>query len=1010
MRTITREISLEPMTSRLPSVWPAYHDGRLYLFDARSLKDREWEFTSNYGMVPANVLVESRYIPDDSPLNDGYGKTNNCWENFRCLSFENVSKLYAFFVRYYEMLTNGGACDRVYRNAVEYYRNEYGKKADSEMAYGGAYETYAGIDEEFRKMGGSVRFKVFNKENSTETEVPASTYVPDESTIVTDAYDDGLFGFICEAVVPTFKIPMSYRGHWKTDRLFYPDVIKWLSWFTDKVTEYEDYYRKGKDGEVDTWECGESDDCCECEEYFRRGGKRIFDEMKRWFRSVQSSIIDEEEIAECLKPRMILPVELQGSLEDSGMYSIFSNEYEPDSRYGSGTSMTVVTIDGEPLIRISGNTETSKFDSTLMERYVSVCNDTKCKYKGVFYGKCPKCGGTNVSTFGWESYTDKYISEHNDEFEVTVPKSYTYDEDGRIVRGDSPGEIKRALDKKFQGVVREGGWYFIDGTLYPVKSAEYGEYDLSNKYLSGRTYIVLRDDKTNTPYTFVNGKVVYADYYQPTNEFYFPFFRNEGDTSQTCSGKTFNIGNYKTFDRETLGDLTDYLSVMGKTYIPQKENGVFKDMDIGSIVSPHVSSYAVMDDGTYLYHLTNGGSKNVFSGNPLIEADANEYSYFGGVFTKEYVGEIKEFKVTEITGRTSSKLHDLKVLETLTDDIGNHIDGIYVPDRNNTVNHQPPEGMVLEPLYQVGNTAHVERFSITETDPFKTGVTKNHFIGDIIKEMVFYYKSSSGEVVKDTKVSVKLGVAGEITIVKKDGDPITINYDDWSKSVKYTSLSAITFSTEKKESMEGGLEAVFEEGIYCDITYNVGATLERKSGKALKLPTAFGDYDNGVEYRETVKFIKDAVEYYVKKPSPNSETIPSQRNTVAARSVSYPVYVYRLEQQYEAVENQQNGTFSSVAMADFKATVNMFRISGEGLPIEETYSRMNGMARHNNMAVYPLFAEEYRMGTAAPESVEADIYIDRGINAAFERHLKLGEVTSMEALEQYGLSYFNICS
>ena len=40
------------------------------------------------------------------------------------------------------------------------------------------------------------------------------------------------------------------------------------------------------------------------------------------------------------------------------------------------------------------------------------------------------------------------------------------------------------------------------------------------------------------------------------------------------------------------------------------------------------------------------------------------------------------------------------------------------------------------------------------------------------------------------------------------------------------------------------------------------------------------------------------------------------------------------------------------------------------------------------------------------QNVDGDIYINRGINAAFEKHLKLGEVTSMEALEQYGNGYF----
>jgi hypothetical protein len=66
------------------------------------------------------------------------------------------------------------------------------------------------------------------------------------------------------------------------------------------------------------------------------------------------------------------------------------------------------------------------------------------------------------------------------------------------------------------------------------------------------------------------------------------------------------------------------------------------------------------------------------------------------------------------------------------------------------------------------------------------------------------------------------------------------------------------------------------------------------------------------------------------------------------------------------------------------------------------------MEEHNGMQVLPVFREEYRFGISSMENVDSDIYIDRGINAAFEKHLKLGEVTSLEALEQYGNRYFKI--
>ena len=42
------------------------------------------------------------------------------------------------------------------------------------------------------------------------------------------------------------------------------------------------------------------------------------------------------------------------------------------------------------------------------------------------------------------------------------------------------------------------------------------------------------------------------------------------------------------------------------------------------------------------------------------------------------------------------------------------------------------------------------------------------------------------------------------------------------------------------------------------------------------------------------------------------------------------------------------------------------------------------------------------------QNVDSDIYIDRGINAALEKHLKLGEVFTLEALEQYGNGFFQM--
>ena len=75
MKNIQKEICLESVISRLPSVWPALDgNGNVIFFDRDSVKKRQGQKTSNYGMVPLDVLTEK-------------SKTR--------LPFELVAKIYA---------------------------------------------------------------------------------------------------------------------------------------------------------------------------------------------------------------------------------------------------------------------------------------------------------------------------------------------------------------------------------------------------------------------------------------------------------------------------------------------------------------------------------------------------------------------------------------------------------------------------------------------------------------------------------------------------------------------------------------------------------------------------------------------------------------------------------------------------------------------------------------------------------------------------------------------------
>ena len=63
---------------------------------------------------------------------------------------------------------------------------------------------------------------------------------------------------------------------------------------------------------------------------------------------------------------------------------------------------------------------------------------------------------------------------------------------------------------------------------------------------------------------------------------------------------------------------------------------------------------------------------------------------------------------------------------------------------------------------------------------------------------------------------------------------------------------------------------------------------------------------------------------------------------------------------------------------------------------------------NNGTVVLPVFRNEFNLGSSLPQNIDANIYIDRGVNAAYEKHLKLQEIRTMEALENMGNNYFKI--
>lgn len=876
MKTIQLTYSLEWFKSRLPSVYPSYDGDELLFFDEESIKKRDNRLMSNYGTVPLDIC----------PKLLGY----NGFEDKFKISWNTFSKWFHEFKLYYWLLNDGGSCKRVYSSATDFYDSEYKSSSTIQLPFGSDRSSYEELDKSFEERGGKVS-KIINS-------------CEGKDDIVVGYRDDGFFKWICDNIVPSFEIPSEYVGYWNTNRIYYPNVISWISWFEE---------RKGYPSELN--KCAESDDCCDCEEYIRRGGEKLLESLKTWFKETNSNILKIKGIIEGnlqnFTPHAFCEINVSSCFGKPSLQSILSEEYstKTDFRHGSYDSTsntsggTVVDVDGVSMHFKKGFKPNG--GSTFNEKYMEMEYDDSV----------------------FEEYLPMYANDNKSSFSVSSDMAYYgVDKDGVKKYGKSNDDVIDKFSTK-ANIERNGkyGWFLIDEELYEVSPIESVE-------MNGEKIPVFRENGTNTPYVIVGGRDVYAEYDFKSNSYSFSF-----------------NGNAK-FKRNPSQDSLDASSIRCISYngviktFPSTSDTITFSLSNGDTVDYKlIDGYSIVDDSIYYIH-----KGKVTSGDTLDDIISGA-TVSGDVITiKAKESDIKISKCNVIIGTASSKLLGLRSFNVMTDDNGNMIEALNTTPTKDTYNYQPSEGSELEPLYQVGNVACVSAFSLSYED-YENNKKKNEpspirHVGDIISSMTFYYADANGDKIIDT--------------VKKVGGAIK------------SSLNAIQESTKKATEYKNNYPMeVVSDNVYCEIVYNIGATIVYDKAKASYSISG----DSGVEYTEIVEFEKVKTEYYLGNDSH-----------------SYPIYVYKLRQG-------DNPT------ASFTAPINVFDSS-----LTTTYSSIDGMDDYNGLDAYPTFQDAYNIGISSLPIVDSDVNIDRGNNAAFEKHLKIGEVTSLEALENYTNGYFKM--
>ena len=882
MKTIQLTYSLEWFKSRLPSVYPSYDGDELLFFDEESIKKRDNRLMSNYGTVPLDIC----------PKLLGYNGFEDKPNNFK-ISWNTFSKWFHEFKLYYWLLNDGGSCKRVYSSATDFYDSEYKSSSTIQLPFGSDRSSYEELDKSFEERGGKVS-KIINS-------------CEGKDDIVVGYRDDGFFKWICDNIVPSFEIPSEYVGYWNTNRIYYPNVISWISWFEE---------RKGYPSELN--KCAESDDCCDCEEYIRRGGEKLLESLKTWFKETNSNILKIKGIIEGnlqnFAPHAFCEINVSSCFGKPSLQSILSEKYNTKTDFRHGNYDSTSNTSGGTVVDVDG--VSMHFKKGFKPNGGSIFNE---KYMEMEY---------DDSAF--EEYLPMYANGNKSSF--SVPNGMAYygvDKDG-VKKYGSEDDYKDGFSTKFSTeakIERNGkyGWFLIDGELYEVSPIESVE-------MNGEKIPVFRENGTNTPYVIIGGRDVYAEYDFKSNSYSFSFNgnatfkRNPSQDSFDESGIrciSYN-GVIKTFP-STSDTITFSLS-----------NGDTADYKL-------IDGYSIVDDS--IYYIYKG---KVTSGDTLYDIISGA-TVSGDVITiKAKESDIKISKCNVIIGTASSKLLGLRSFNVMTDDNGNMIEALNTTPTKDTYNYQPSEGSELEPLYQVGNVACVSAFSLSYED-YENNKKKNEpspirHVGDIISSMTFYYADANGDKIIDT--------------VKKVGGAIK------------SSLNAIQESTKKATDYKNKYPMeVVSDNVYCEIVYNIGATIVYDKAKASYSISG----DSGVEYTEIVEFEKVKTEYYLGNDSH-----------------SYPIYVYKLRQ-------------GDSPTASFTAPINVFD-SG----LTTTYSSIDGMDDYNGLDAYPTFQDAYNIGISSLPIVDSDVNIDRGNNAAFEKHLKIGEVTSLEALENYTNGYFKM--
>ena len=928
MRVISKKISYDNLISRLPGVITSIMDSWeipdlygcvdgnnkevFYSYDSAVNRAHEYNINSslleydaqfvefdknnliefsvgNYGLIPSDVIIPSDIaskitdytdiyvnIPDSNggyydlswPKNDEDPhyegrKIISGGTEVKILTYYTLNKWYSFFKEYYTLI-NSPEQIRVYESAVDYYNKTIKVKNEEQLAY------YQSLDDTFHSRGG--------KE---------------------------MYNWISNNCIIQYQIPAKFAEKWNTTFLYYPDAIKWYYWFKIRSEYYKDIENVNDCKNVDS-ESGGS--CCDCSEFFKLGGKELYDDLKAWVDGVE---INTDFMTKSAS--ITIPVSITNTIDDLGEMSIFSSKWQAGVNYHNTISDdTVGTVANIPsYVNSDGDTITEN-EVFLME---SGEGRTGYKYDEKYY--------ENVfNSYDWYNYTEYYTRNH--------PKYFSsYDESVNpvIEYAFSPvnGSViyNKSTESETIPYVKEE-FIIVNGEFIKVIDSEYviPDYSSITEYNIKKTNTklpVITDGAVK--YAELNGKRFYA-VNEGNNKWVIYFFKkyNCYDSGSTVYKQSYVLYNNSLFLKN--GN-TVTIEEKGETKTYNVFDGYFSYNSVLYYISGN--SVVISEEQK---RAMKWGSLSVDSTNSTV--------------TINHILDVKNANI--ITGYTDSKLELLRRNKINTDELGNDLPGYIDFELSSAGTHYNTayDGCELDLLYKVGQFSDIEYQKRVDN--------VDYFSGNYLEKIEFYYLDSNGN---------KLDIS---VVTGNDSRGIIRQY------------------------FEDGNKYVPGLSVYCDFTYYIGATLNfDKNNSTYKLAE---NRHKGVKYRDTYTVSRNVGSFYMSDKSTFGFTYYELTSSVSA--------------EYLCDFRDVNLT----NMSYFEMEIMTFQLIG-GTKYKNEF-KTDYWEKNNGMVMSPVFRPEYNLFSTTQQNNKNDIYIDRGISAAFERHLKLLETHNMESLENYGNGYFKI--